>query len=117
MKVYENSRELADIYGLLRRLGAAADNTMFFYTAYAIHLAVRQPQKLTYITKWLYPEVARHYRTTWQAVERGIRYEICTIWEANSQMLSTLAGVPLKERPVPKQFIGILMAWLTRGAA
>ena len=62
-------------------------------------------------------ELARHYRTTWHAVERGIRYEICTIWEANSQMLSTLAGVPLKERPVPKQFIGILMAWLTRGAA
>ena len=46
-----------------------------------------------------------------------IRYEICTIWEANSQMLSTLAGAPLKERPVPKQFIGILMAWLARGAA
>ena len=117
MKVYENSRELADIYNLLRWLGATADNTMFFYTAYAIHLAVRQPQKLTYITKWLYPEVARHYRTTWQAVERGIRYEICTIWEANSQMLSALAGTPLKERPVPKQFIGILMVWLTRGAA
>ena len=117
MKVYENSRELADIYNLLRWLGATADNTMFFYTAYAIHLAVQQPQKLTYITKWLYPEVARHYRTTWQAVERGIRYEICTIWEANSQMLSALAGTPLKERPVPKQFIGILMVWLTRGAA
>ena len=117
MKVYENSHELADIYDLLRQLGAAADNTMFFYTAYAIHLAVRQPQKLTYITKWLYPEVARHYHTTWQAVERGIRYEIGTIWDANSQMLSTLAGGSLKERPVPRQFIAILMAWLARGAA
>ena len=117
MKVYENSRELADIYDLLRRLGATADNTMFFYTAYAIHLAVRQPQKLTYITKWLYPEVARHYHTTWQAVERGIRYEIGTIWDANSQMLSTLAGGSLKERPVPRQFIAILIAWLARGAA
>lgn len=117
MKVYENSRELADIYDLLRRLGAAADNTMFFYTAYAIHLAVQQPQKLTYITKWLYPEVARRYHTTWQAVERGIRYEIYMIWEANSQMLSSMAGAPLKEKPVPKQFIAILMAWLARGAA
>ena len=117
MKICETGCELVDIYDILRQLGVAADSTMFFYTAYAIHVAAQQPQKLTYITKWLYPEVARRYHTTWQAVERGIRYEICLIWKKNSRMLSSMAGASLKERPTPKQFIAILIAWIAREAA
>lgn len=71
---------MRDIYDLLYRLGATANYTGFFHTAYAISLCVERPDRLLLVTKWLYPEVAKRYGTNWKAVERNIRTVSCIIW-------------------------------------
>lgn len=99
---------ITEVYDLLYRLGLTANYTGFFYTAYAVLLAAEQPDRLLLVTKWLYPSVAKHYHTTWAAVERGIRYAIKVIWDANPQALQEMADFPLSSKPAPARFIAIL---------
>lgn len=112
MMLSEKNRMLAAIHELFYQLGITAEFTGFFYAAYAVLLAAEQPEKLMFVTKWLYPEVAKHYNTTWQAVERGIRTVITIAWKTNRQGLCRFAGRELSGKPTPKQFIAILVAWL-----
>lgn len=85
-------------YDLLRRLGGTANYKGFSYAAYAMALCAERPERLLLVTKNLYPEVAKQYRTTWRAVERDIRTLITMIWTRNSDLLGLIAGGPLEER-------------------
>lgn len=99
---------IVDSYDLLYSLGATANHLGFFHAACAVRLAAQQPERLLLVTKWLYPEVAKQYQTTWPAVERNIRTLIRHIWEENPAALSRLAGYPLTERPRTAEFISYL---------
>lgn len=96
------------ICDLLYRLGLTASYTGFFHTSYSVLLAVRRPEFLTAATKWLYPEVADHYGTTWTAVERNIRYSISVLWKEHPNRLCDLAGELLKKPPTAIKFISLL---------
>lgn len=100
--------ETAEIYDLLYRLGISANYTGFFHLSYAVYLAVQQPERLLLVTKWLYPDVARQYKTTWKCVERNIRAVTGIAWEKNPVLLEKLAMCPLRMKPTPAQFISIL---------
>lgn len=110
MKLLEQDDGLNEIYDLLHRLGITANYNGYFYTAYAVHLAVERPQRLLLVTKWLYADVADHYGTNWKAVERSLRTAITVAWETNPALLSELAGHPLREKPRPANFLAILAA-------
>jgi len=103
---------MTDIYDLLYRLGVTANYTGFFYTAYAASLCAEQPDRLLLVTKWLYPEVAKQYRTNWKVVERNIRTVNSIIWQENRSLLEQLAHRPLAEKPRNAQFLAILAASL-----
>ena len=107
MKLCEEENTVK-IYDLLYRLGAAATHTGFFHTAYAVRLAAEQPERLLLVTKWLYPDVAKHYGTNWRAVERNIRTTIQEIWKRCPETLSDMAGYPMTQAPRPAEFISIL---------
>ncbi len=109
------SRELASIYDLLYRLGATANYTGFFYTAYAVSLCADRPDRLLLVTKWLYPEVAKQYKTNWKAVERNIRTVNDIIWRESRPLLEKLAHRHLEYRPRNAQFLAILSASLDTG--
>lgn len=100
------------IYDILYRLGITANYTGFFHTAYAVRLAVKQPERMMLVTKWLYPEVARRYGTSWQAVERNIRTAAAVAWKNNRPLLEQLARTDLPRRPSASRFLAILVAWL-----
>lgn len=117
MTQHESHLDTGEIYDLLYRLGASANSVSFFHTAYAIRLAVEQPQMLLLVTKWLYPEVARQYHTNWKSVERNIRRLIAVVWREKPELLRELARGPLQGKPTPTQFLSILAAHLTSGAA
>jgi two-component system response regulator (stage 0 sporulation protein A) len=103
----------AEIYSLLYGLGARANSTSFFHTAYAVHLAAAQPQKLLLVTKWLYPEVASRYHTSWQAVERNIRTVIAICWaEDDGAKMNRLMGCTFSKKPSPTQLIQALAFYL-----
>jgi len=103
---------MEEIYDLLYRMGVIADNAAFFYTSYAILLVLQEPDRLGLITKWLYPDIAKHYDTTSAAIEHGIRRTISDIWQNSPAPLSDLAGTPLPTKPSARQFLSILSTYL-----
>lgn len=105
--------DIVQVYDLLYRLGITANYTGFFHTSYAVYLATQQPGRLLLVTKWLYPEVARHYKTTWHCVERNIRTTSEVAWARNKTLLQELAQYPLTCRPSASSFIAILTAHFT----
>lgn len=96
---------------MLYRFGITAENAPFFYTAYAVYLSVQQPERLLLVTKWLYPEVAKHYSTTWHGVERGIRLAIDIAWRTDPQLLEKLAQHPLERKPTASKFLAIMTTY------
>lgn len=97
---------------LLSSLGVTANYTGFFYISAAIILCMEHPEQLTMITKQLYPEVARQYKTNWRAVERNIRTAGCVIWRENHPLLEKLARRPLAKKPCNAQLLAILSSGL-----
>ena len=107
---------MTDIYDLLYRLGATANYTGFFHMAYAVWLCVEQPDRLLLVTKWLYPEVAKQYKTNWKAVERNIRTVNCIIWREGRPLLGELAHRHLEQKPRNAQMLAILVSSLDTGS-
>ena len=110
MVILEHMLIEPQIYSVLHQLGASSDTNGYFFTAYAVHLAVGQPERLMLVTKWLYPEVARHYDTTWKNVERNIRTAISIIWDTNPKLLEALVRHPLPRKPKASEFLSVLAA-------
>ena len=98
-----------EVYDLLYRLGITANYTGFFHTAFALQLCVEQPERLLLVTKWVYPDVARHYKTNWKAVERNIRTVNGIVWEQNRLYLEKLTGRGLPHKPSNAQLLAILV--------
>lgn len=97
-----------EVYELLHRLGVTANYTGFFYIAYAVQLCAEHPDRLMLVTKWVYPDVAKRYRTNWKAVERNIRTAGNIIWEEGRPHLEQLAGRTLEHKPCNGQLLAIL---------
>lgn len=98
-----------DSYGLLYSLGVTANYTGFFHTAFALQLCVEQPDRLLLVTKWVYPDVAKRYKTNWKAVERNIRTVNGIVWEQNRPYLEELTGRGLPHKPSNAQLLAILV--------
>ena len=99
----ENTVEVMAARQLMHRLGITANYTGYFHTSHAIMLSAKEPERLLLITKWIYPDVAKHYHTTWRSVERNIRTVIKLAWETNRQHA-------LPNRPSAGTFLAILAA-------
>ena len=101
-----------EAYDILYRLGLNASSVSFFHTAYAIRIAARQPGSVAYVTKILYPAVAKEYGTNWRTVERSLRRAANTAWLSNPELLCKLARHRLFSRPTASEFVAILAAYL-----
>ena len=99
-----------EIYELLYQLGVTQNYIGFYYVAYAVMLCADQPDWLLLVTKTLYPEVAKYYRTNWKAVERNIRTVSDVIWRENRFLLEELAHRSLRQKPQNAQLLSILAA-------
>ena len=76
--------------------------------AAALEIALREPEALRRVTKYLYPETARRCGTNWKAVERNIRTVNGIIWKQNRPFLEKLAGRELSHKPSNAQLLAIL---------
>ena len=103
------------IYEILHSLGVTANYTGFFQTSYAVYLAVKRPESLLMVTKWLYPEVARHFNTTWRSVERNIRTVLSIVWDLGRVRLEELAHCTLTRKPTASKFLAILSSAIAAG--
>ena len=98
-----------DILNLLHQLSISANYTGFFQTACAVELCRTEPERLLLVTKMVYPDVAKLYRTSCSAVERNIRTVCGIAWKNNRRLLEQLAHKPFPQKPCNTQFLATLL--------
>lgn len=98
----------------LRLLGLNNSYKGFSYLIYGINLAMKNPGILTYICKGLYLEIALHYETSVNCVERNIRTAKEAIWQnGNKTLLIQIFGKSYQYAPPSNaQFIDILAYYI-----
>lgn len=105
---------MKDICVLLRRLGIGSNYYGFQITVTAVLLVLEDFDKLLFVTKELYPEVAVRCNCSVYSVERNIRTVARVAWQRNPELLISLAQYPMTVPPSASQFIDILAAHLSR---
>lgn len=107
----ENQLEL-EITEVLRRIGMPAHIKGYQYIRTGIMMAVQDITILNYITKLLYPSIAKQYNTTPSSVERAIRHAIEVAWNrgdmAALQEVFGFSISPERGKPTNSEFIAQL---------
>lgn len=100
------------IYGIIRKLGVISNYRGYFFVADAIQLSMNAQDKPVRITKEIYPNLARKYKTTTMNIEQDIRTVIQVCWETNRNGMAELAGHPLIDKPTNSEFIDMVSDYL-----
>ena len=115
----KDTHSLTEISQTLRELGMPANLLGYHYFRFAIHTAVRHPEILRAITKELYPQIAKEFRTTATGVERAMRHAIEVMWNrGNIEILEEYFGYtvdPNRGKPTNSEFVSQIVDKLTFG--
>lgn len=103
----------AKVTAEIRALGIPAHIKGYQYIREGIILALGDEDMLDYITKFLYPTIAKKYNTTAGSVERAIRHAIGVAWErGNREAIIKLYGYAYcekRERPTNSEFLSLIV--------
>ncbi len=100
---------------LLRNLGVAGNLKGFRYAAYMIGLAEKDPDAVTRLSKYLYPDAAKHFHVSTASVERNLRTLIQNCWtRGNRAFLDEVAGTHLTIQPTNGMFLDMAAGFLRR---
>ncbi len=101
-----------DITKMIREIGIPAHIKGYQYIREGIMMSVKEPEILNYITKFLYPTIAKKYQTTTSSVERAIRHAIEVAWNRGKmEMMEDLFGHNAacgKGKPTNSEFIALI---------
>lgn len=82
----------------------------FDYIVYGMEVLLNNQNSLEYVTKNLYPDIAKKFNTSWKCVERDIRTIVKIIWKyGNRELLEKMNGSRMKVRPKNIEFFQILL--------
>ena len=101
-----------EIQELLRRIGIHQDHFGCALLAYAVQLALWEPDSLLCVTKKIYPQVAEAFHTKVSCVEQSLRAVIAQSWNTHQEVLQEIAAVPLPVRPTNSHMIALLCRYL-----
>lgn len=100
------------VTGFIHELGVPAHIKGYNYLRTAIMMVVKDMDLLNYITKELYPEIAKAYKTTSSRVERAIRHSIEVAWtRGKTQTMNEVFGYTIntgKGKPTNSEFIAMV---------
>lgn len=103
---YELEKHVTDI---MLEIGVPAHLKGYHYLRAAIIMSGKDMEVVSSVTKLLYPEVAKHYKTTDQKVERAIRNAIEVSWvRGNTETFEEMFGYSAstgKSRPTNSEYI------------
>ena len=109
---YTESSLEADITSIIREIGIPAHIKGYQYIREVIMMTVNDINLLNYITKLLYPTIAKKYKTTSSSVERAIRHAIEVAWNRGRiDVLEELFGYTVsagKGKPTNSEFIALI---------
>ena len=121
MRTIDLKMELGDdelvwiIEPILRRLYITGKLKGFRYLTAALVEVVREEDTLRYMTKELYPQLAKRFGTTASCIERCIRNAIEVSWRrGGGKVFCELCGVQLEERPTNSEFLDYLAAYVKK---
>lgn len=98
----------ADISNMLSRMGISASIKGYHFIRKAVTMAVENEDVLIGITKGLYPDIAKSYKTSASKVERAIRHAIESAWKKNGQRVYfEVVGYLCTDKPTNGQFIAV----------
>lgn len=101
-----------DVTNILLEIGIPAHIKGYQYIREGIIMAFYDCNMLHYITKFLYPSIAKKYKTTSSSVERTIRHAIEVAWRrGNMEVLEEIFGNTIcagKGKPTNSEFMALL---------
>ncbi len=107
----ENDLE-ATVTQVMHEVGMPAHIKGYHYTRTAIMMVVNNMDLLNYITKQLYPDIAKKYRSTASRVERAIRHSIDVAWtRGRPEAMNKIFGYTIdidKGKPTNSEFIAMV---------
>lgn len=102
----------SDVTDIIRDIGIPANIKGYQYIREGIIMAVHDANMLNYITKLLYPTIAKKYKTTSSSVERAIRHAIEVAWSRGQiETINDLFGYTVnagKGKPTNSEFIALI---------
>ncbi|MFR2775081.1 MAG: sporulation transcription factor Spo0A [Anaerostipes sp.] len=111
-RICETNDIRRDVSLLARELGIPAHIKGYQYLRSGIVMAVEDSNMVNYITKLLYPSIAKEYKTTSSSVERAIRHAIDIVWNrGNQKLLGEIFGSFVhsgQDRPTNSEFIAVI---------
>ena len=100
------------VTGILHEIGVPAHIRGYHYMREAIIMAVEDIDVLNYITKELYPTIAKKCNTTPSRVERAIRHAIEVAWSRGKvDVINKMFGYTInnhKGKPTNSEFIALI---------
>ena len=101
-----------EIGELLEQLGLAGQEKGFERLSYAIAVTAKEFERAGSVTKLLYPDLAKHFQTTPEKIERSLRHLIEKSWEKGEKTrFEELFGYHRDNseiRPTNSEYIAIL---------
>lgn len=101
-----------DVTNIIREIGIPAHIKGYQYMREGIIMAINDMNMLNYITKLLYPTIAKKYKTTSSSVERAIRHAIEVAWNRGKiDVLEEMFGYTIsagKGKPTNSEFIALI---------
>jgi len=102
---------------IIHEIGVPAHIKGYQYLREAIILTVKDMEMINAVTKVLYPEVAKRFKTTPSRVERAIRHAIEVAWDRGDvEVLQKFFGYTvsgIKGKPTNSEFIAMIADSLT----
>lgn len=100
------------VTAVIHELGVPAHIKGYQYIRTAILMVIENMDMLNYITKRLYPEIAKKYSTTSSRVERAIRHSIEVAWtRGRAETMNEIFGYTVhtgKGKPTNSEFIAMV---------
>ena len=102
----------SDVTEIIREIGIPAHIKGYQYIREGIIMAINDMNMLNYITKLLYPSIAKKYKTTSSSVERAIRHAIEVAWSRGKlEVIEDTFGYTVsagKGKPTNSEFIALI---------
>jgi two-component system response regulator (stage 0 sporulation protein A) len=101
-----------DVTKMIREMGIPAHIKGYQYIREGIMMSVQDRNMLNFITKLLYPSIAKKYKTTSSSVERAIRHAIEVAFSRGQvEVLEEMFGYTVnagKGKPTNSEFIALI---------
>lgn len=104
-RVELKSKIETDVSETIKKIGVPPHIKGYNYLRESIMMSIYDPSNLQYITKNLYPGIAKRYNSTVTSVERAIRHAIATAWDRNrTDVITEMFGYN-NAKPTNSEFI------------